>query len=201
MAWACTRATAAAAVHLCCLQMVALRVSSPQVAALRESSTCPTDSAWGTSLAPVSHSLGWRESVGRVARTRQVLALKSSSRLVPARARGREPCGLGSARRPLSALRLEGSSLRDWLQAGVLELDMQRFRSRSSSWSLSRTRRRWSRVSSGSSSSSSAAVMVATRSRSSRAPERWRAVERRGAACSARLALARLVGETSEGAL
>jgi len=46
---------------------------------LRESSTCPTlrfnsDSAWGTSstastngaltIAPVSHSLGWRESVG-----------------------------------------------------------------------------------------------------------------------------------------
>ena len=38
----------------------------------------------------VSHSLGWRESVGRVARTRQVVALKSSSRLVLARARGRE---------------------------------------------------------------------------------------------------------------
>jgi hypothetical protein len=81
LAWACTRATAAVAVQLCCLQMVALRVSSPQVAALRESSTCPTDSAWGTpstastngalTIAPVSHSLGWRESVGRVARTRQ----------------------------------------------------------------------------------------------------------------------------------
>ena len=33
-------------------------------------------------IAPVGHSLGWRESVGRVARTRQVVAQKSSSRLV-----------------------------------------------------------------------------------------------------------------------
>ena len=33
--------------------------------------------------------------------------------------------GAPAARRPLTALRLEGSSLRDWLQAGVLELDMQ----------------------------------------------------------------------------
>ena len=76
-----------------------------------------------------------------------------------------------------TASRLEGSSLRDWSQAGVLELDMQQFRSRSSSWSSTRTRHRRSRVTSGSSSSSSsAAVMVATRSRksrSSRAPEQW----------------------------
>ena len=115
LGWACTRAIAVAAVHLCCPQVVALRVSS----------ISPTDSARGTSasttgalmIAPVSHSLGWRESVGTVARTRQ--------RLVLARARGREPCGWGSARRPLTALRLEGSSLRDWLQAGVLELDLQ----------------------------------------------------------------------------
>ena len=89
LAWACTRATAAAAV---------LRVSSPQVAALRESPTCPTDSAWGTYIVDSEHE--WRahdracepqlrlerESVGRVARTRQVVALKSSSRLVLARA-------------------------------------------------------------------------------------------------------------------
>ena len=86
LARACTRATAAAAV---------LRVSSPQVAALREmrarlarqiqrgahtSSTASTNGA--LTIAPVGHSLGWRESVGRVARTRQVVALKSSSRLV-----------------------------------------------------------------------------------------------------------------------
>ena len=49
--------------------------------------------------------------MGGVARTRQVVALKSSSRLVLARAREREPCGWGSARRPLTALRLGAKRL------------------------------------------------------------------------------------------
>ena len=55
-----------------------------QIAAWGTSSTASTNGA--LTIAPVGHSLGWRESMGRVARTRQVVALKSSSRLVLARA-------------------------------------------------------------------------------------------------------------------
>ena len=88
----------------------------------------------------------------------QVVALQSSSRLVLARAGGSEPCGWGSARRPSTALRLEGSSLRDWLQAGGLELDMHPYRSRLCLWSLTRTRCRRSRMTSGNSRRRDAAV-------------------------------------------
>ena len=46
---------------------------------------CDSKRSGGT-IAPVRHDLGWRESVGKVARTRQVVALQTSSRRVLAQA-------------------------------------------------------------------------------------------------------------------